>query len=111
MKNFKNIDGKILFECDAKECYHEDKIHTIACNKIMATVYTVVEDLAKGGDMRAETMQVVASMLWSTLYADNETEKSFTKAPFTKDFVNLRRMLAATEILERHQISDPQFIN
>lgn len=94
MKNFRINKTKVLFECQADECAAPGGVHSVSKSEVIATMFTLLEEMYSRDDIRVQEVKVACFMLWEALYPDSRnTDKDWESPPFKKSLDELRLMM------------------
>ena len=95
MKDFKFVGDKVFFSCEDPECPKPDQPHSVSRDEILASMFTVLEDLADDNDLRLKAVEVGVGLLWDQLYPDDKKGHVdiTTPPPFEKSYQLLRYQL------------------
>ena len=107
MKNFKISDDCISFECQAKTCEAADGQHKVQKAEVVASVFSLLEDLFREDDIRLDNVRVAAYLLWETLYPEAKpSNKNFAEAPFASSFTDLKQKVATIAYTQAYENFD-----
>jgi hypothetical protein len=94
MKNIKRVGNTIHYECEDARC-PEDGKHSVSRDDLLATLYTVIEDLAMDHDLRIANVNVATAILKDLLYPEYKGLSHIESSDFVDSFSSLRQKLDA----------------
>ena len=94
MKDIKRIGNDIHYNCEDSRCPKKGK-HVVSRDDLLATLYTVVEDLATDHDLRISNVNVAAALLKNLLYPEYAGFDHLESPEFIDSFTSLRQKLDA----------------
>jgi len=102
MKDIQVTGNDVSYQCGAVKCMLKGEPHTVPKAEVMATLYTLMEELAMREDIRLEALDVVVGMMWNTLYPEAALLSDGPKdAAFMVAYDELKRKVRAVNWVQR----------